>query len=254
MLAQDIERTEYEVIFIDNGSTDDSRELVRQHPEITLLEEKEKGSYAARNAGIRAAKGDIIAFTDADCIVSRDWLSQTQKGLSKTGASIVLGSRYFRESCSGALRMFADYENVKAEYTLGHCSPKYFMAYTNNMAVRRSVFTKTGLFTPLKRSADTEFVHRALETAPGMKIAFLPHMAVTHLEIASVKMWFEKIQLYSTHNKSIERYTGYTGLRSRDKLHIFRLCTKKYNYGILRTFLFLFFLIRGNILYNRGNH
>jgi len=251
VLDQDLERSEYEIILVDNGSTDGSKELVQQFDKIILLEEKEKGAYAARNKGLQAAKGDIVAFTDADCVVSPTWLSQIQKGMLETGASIVLGSRYFPEDSSRELSMLADYENVKVEYTIAHLPPAYFMAYTNNMAVRRSLFETTGLFTPLERSADTEFVHRAVKTVPDVKIAFLAAMMMTHLEITSVKMWFERIQEYSRHNKVIERSTDYTGLRSIHKFRIFRLCAKKHNYGIARTILFLFLLIRGNLLYNR---
>src|SRR5690349_8986460 len=60
-------RGQYEIIFVDNGSTDRSAELVRRHPGIILLSEAQPDPYLARNTGIRAARGEIIVFTDADC-------------------------------------------------------------------------------------------------------------------------------------------------------------------------------------------
>jgi glycosyltransferase involved in cell wall biosynthesis len=56
----DLER-KYKVIMVDNNSTDGSAEVVRQHPRIQLLREQRPGAYAARNRGLRAAKGRVIA-------------------------------------------------------------------------------------------------------------------------------------------------------------------------------------------------
>ena len=65
-----------EIIIVDNDSTDDSASIAARYP-ITLLSESEiRTSYAARNRGINHARGEIIAFTDADCIPAPDWAQQ----------------------------------------------------------------------------------------------------------------------------------------------------------------------------------
>jgi glycosyltransferase involved in cell wall biosynthesis len=66
---------DYEIIVVDNCSSDDSASRVQQRPQITLLDEPVPGSYAARNRGIRAASGDVIAFIDADCVAQPGWLT-----------------------------------------------------------------------------------------------------------------------------------------------------------------------------------
>src|SRR3954468_3722294 len=67
----------YEVLVVDNGSTDTTAAAVRAHPSApTLLAESRPGSYAARNAGISAATGSILAFTDADCTPAATWLAE----------------------------------------------------------------------------------------------------------------------------------------------------------------------------------
>ena len=74
LLALDYPVDRYEIIIVDNGSTDDTRQIVERYP-VTLLEEREiRGAAAARNKGIMHARGDIIAFTDADCVADRNWL------------------------------------------------------------------------------------------------------------------------------------------------------------------------------------
>ena len=64
LLALDYPRDRYEIIVVDNNSTDRSREIVERFPEVKLLSEKQQGDFAARNRGLSEAKGEIIAFTD----------------------------------------------------------------------------------------------------------------------------------------------------------------------------------------------
>jgi GT2 family glycosyltransferase/ubiquinone/menaquinone biosynthesis C-methylase UbiE len=78
-----------EMIVVDNGSTDDSAKIVRtEFPEVSLLTEKRPGASFARNAGIRAAKKDIVVFLDADTAVTKDWLKALMSPFSnpKVGA------------------------------------------------------------------------------------------------------------------------------------------------------------------------
>ena len=63
LLTQDFDRSRYEIIFVDNGSSDASPEIVREFPAVRLLTEEKGQVYTARNAGIGRASGKIIAFT-----------------------------------------------------------------------------------------------------------------------------------------------------------------------------------------------
>jgi glycosyltransferase involved in cell wall biosynthesis len=64
----------YEVILIDDGSKDNTQEIVKDFSGVRNIVQGNKGLSAARNAGLAAAQGEIIAFTDADCMADRDWL------------------------------------------------------------------------------------------------------------------------------------------------------------------------------------
>jgi len=88
---QDTKDIDYEVLVIDNNSTDRTRAVVedyigRSNGRLHYIFEKQTGQPFARNKGIRESKGEIIAFTDDDCIPSRDYIHKifkTFKGLDE---------------------------------------------------------------------------------------------------------------------------------------------------------------------------
>src|SRR5207247_3774592 len=65
---------DYEVILVDDGSTDRTPDIARSFPQVRYLRQTHQGLSAARNAGIGAATGEIVAFTDDDCRADEDWL------------------------------------------------------------------------------------------------------------------------------------------------------------------------------------
>ena len=65
-----------EIIVVDGGSSGWTVRIIKEkYPDVVLLNNPERTAAAGRNVGIKKAKGDIIAFTDGDCIVDRDWLN-----------------------------------------------------------------------------------------------------------------------------------------------------------------------------------
>jgi glycosyltransferase involved in cell wall biosynthesis len=66
----------FEIIAVDNASTEDLSGAVPADARIRLIVEPRLGSYAARNRGLSVAGGDILAFTDSDCIPDPDWLTE----------------------------------------------------------------------------------------------------------------------------------------------------------------------------------
>ncbi len=79
ILHSDYPGEKREIVVIDNGSTDRTAEIVKTFPVQYLLEARRGVSYA-RNRGIEASRGGILAFTDSDCVVSRRWLPEIVQG------------------------------------------------------------------------------------------------------------------------------------------------------------------------------
>ena len=252
LMNQDFNKDDYELIFIDNGSTDGSWEIAEQFQGAILLSEHKKNPYLARNNALRLAQGSIIAFTDADCTVCGDWLKQIYGCIQKTDADIVLGERLFpRGSC--VLRLLQDYENTKAQRVIAWAESQFLFAYANNMAVRTTIVKNAGGFNErVTVAADTNLLQQCLAQNPSLKIAYSPQMKITHNEITSAPLWFKKIYSYGTYNELIREKTHYRPLTAKKKINIFHECAKINNYSIFKRFFLLCILIIGDCAYKLG--
>ena len=82
---------DYEVIVIDDGSTDDTRAIVSRFPDVRAVHQENQGLSAARNTGLGLATGSVVAYTDSDCFADPDWLTHLVYQLQRTGAAAVGG-------------------------------------------------------------------------------------------------------------------------------------------------------------------
>jgi glycosyltransferase involved in cell wall biosynthesis len=206
LLAQEDAGGPVEIILVDNGSTDRGRSVAERHPGITLLREDKRGAYAARNTGLRAARAPIIAFTDADCTVSRDWVRRVCEGMGDPATGIMVGRSDYPAEASFALKLLATYENAKADYVASRCAPAHHFAYANNMAVRASVFAEVGPFQEWDRAADTELVHRLAARRPDLRLVFNRAMRVTHREFLRLRDRLGRLSLYTQTNAQIPTF------------------------------------------------
>ena len=214
LLAQADVGGPYEILMIDNRSTDASASIVARYPELIVLEESTPGAYTARNTGIRKASAPLIALTDADCIVQPDWLRSIQDGMQDPRTAVLIGHCRYPDEASLALRLLGAYENSKTEYVITRCDPSHYFAYCNNMAVRASMFEELGLFKEWKRAADSEFVHRLASRRPELKLTYRPAMSITHLEFLRGRERAKRLKLYTQTNSKISTFRE-LGLRQR---------------------------------------
>ena len=206
LLLQQAPRESYELIFVDSASDDESSSLLKaRHPAIRLLHVDARNPYIARNAGIRAAQGTYIAFTDADCLVSPSWVTEILRSFQNDHADILLGNR-LPPVKSQLLHALHDYENAKVQamVALGPAAIGY--GYTCNMAVRASMFQSVGIFDALrKRGGDSELVRRCIEKYPELNVRFVPQMEIQHLEMRHCGIWLFKKYHYGKSHGAIRR-------------------------------------------------
>lgn len=138
--AQDIGG--FEIVVVDNGSTDDTAARAAAFP-VTLVSEPRPGPAAARNAGIRKARGAMLAFTDADCVPQPDWLRQLLAGADDEETGCFVGEIVPLDPLNPVARRLHMREDICPLRLLSQSPP---VAATGNIAYRRSVFEAIGLF------------------------------------------------------------------------------------------------------------
>jgi GT2 family glycosyltransferase len=175
---------DYEVIVADDGSTDGSIEAARaRFPDVRYLPHPtNSGEPAARNRGVRAATGDIIAFTDDDCVPPRDWLRRHARHyddphIVAAGGPQVCPSPNFYELFDAA-QWTIRFERLKTVDRLEHYDQHLL---TGNMSVRRALFAEVGLFDEQLLSAcDSDFIRRV--SRAGYRFVRDPDLRVDHLK------------------------------------------------------------------------
>ncbi|GAA0353523.1 hypothetical protein GCM10009092_17370 [Bowmanella denitrificans] len=183
----------FEVIVIDNGSSEPSaiEKCCSPFKFVRLATETEKGSYKARNKGLCIAQGNIIAFTDSDCIPDPSWIAEGVAALKNESKNVIVAGDIKVFSASSVpnsielyeqLFAFQQRENVRA----GHC-------VTANLFLHRKIFEDIGVFNAETLSGgDVEFCKRA--SRMGKSFGFAEHAVVLHPARASWKEYRTKIR------------------------------------------------------------
>lgn len=178
LAAQSLARNAFEVIVVDNGSTDDSARIARSCSGVRLLFEPAPGSYAARNAGLEAAKGELVAFTDSDCIPEPDWLANLLAAAERhPGFGAIAGHvEFFRageaacEACFHFERLFLMDQQANARK--GHC------VTANWLSPARTLREFGGFNGALQSGGDFELAGRL--AGAGLKVIYAPRAVVRH--------------------------------------------------------------------------
>lgn len=229
LLRQNLPAGSFEVIAVDNGSTDDSAAVVRRRPQVKLLSEPVPGAYAARNRAIRAARGGLLAFIDADCIARPDWLARLQHGLAAApGRQVVMG-RDIPTGTSTAIALLGLYDHHKESFALASDDPDVYYGHTNCMLVRRETFEELGLFDLRPRGADVIFVQRVVRRYGTPAVCYEPDAVVNHLEVNSAPMYFRKAFIYGRSARAYRRVVPARPLSNRERLRVYREVVRREN-------------------------
>jgi len=175
---KEINYPNYEVILVDDGSTDNTQEIAASHNWVKNVRQENKGLSFARNVGAHASCGDVIVYTDSDCMADPDWLYYLMGTLLSGdyagvgGPNISPPAENWVQACVSAAPGGPNHvllTDVVAEHIPG-C----------NMAFHRWAFDQVGGFDPEYRKAgdDVDFCWRLQQS--GGVIAFSPAAIVWH--------------------------------------------------------------------------
>jgi glycosyltransferase involved in cell wall biosynthesis len=163
--SQALDGTHAETIVVDNGSTDASADVVRGF-NVTLLHEPKRGASAARNRGLQVARGEIVAFCDADTLLTRRWLVELLGAFDDPAVTLAAGQIVCYPPQTAAERYLAQCGVYDVERAVQR--PLFPLAPSGNMAVRRAAALEVGGFDEAMPTAeDADFAHRVLLRHPG---------------------------------------------------------------------------------------
>lgn len=129
-----------EVVIVDGGSTDGTQALLRRAPRATVLEEPGANIARGRNLAVAAAAHDVIAVSDADCVLAPDWLERVVRPV-EDGAEVAVG--FYRPLARGFFQACAAAVSIKER---DEVRPGAFLPSARSLAFRRSVFEAAGGF------------------------------------------------------------------------------------------------------------
>lgn len=189
LIEQDYPGNAYEIIAVDNNSSDSTMEVIKQFP-VRAVSERKKGRAVARNAGIRAASGDILAFIDADCIPARDWLQNMMSCFSDISIGCIAGEISPYKPASQLHNYLARIGYFSQSTTLAH--PFLPFAQTGNAAYTREVLDAIGLFDENLLSGQDADLSWRMQLETDKKIAFAEKAVVYHPYPATYRSFYKQ--------------------------------------------------------------
>lgn len=150
-----------EVIVVDNASTDKTAEVAGRFPEVKVIKESRKGASCARQRGLDGARGDLVAFLDADTGINEGWLDTIYEQFSKSGDLVGLsGPAYFFDLSHWHNTAMKTYYNLIAKPT--HKATGYMVLASNFVAKGEALRSIGGFDTSISFYGDDANIGRRL--------------------------------------------------------------------------------------------
>src|SRR4030065_2472512 len=182
-------RKKYEVIVVDDGSTDETKDIVAKYP-VRYIHQQNRGPAAARNNGVNHAQGEIVLFTDADCDPEPNWIEEMIKPLNDNQVVGVKGAYKTRQK-----ELVARLVQIEYEHKYERMKKFKYIDFidTYSAGYRKDIFLKYNGFDeryPKASVEDQEFSFRL--SHDGHKMVFNPDAVVFHKHSASLMGYLRK--------------------------------------------------------------
>jgi cellulose synthase/poly-beta-1,6-N-acetylglucosamine synthase-like glycosyltransferase len=204
----------YEIIVVDDGSTDDTRERIKKFKKVKLIEQKHKGPAAARNLGVKNSKGDIVLFLDSDAVPDKNWLKHMISPF-KDKKIVGVSGTYRTLNKNSLIARFAGYEIDERHDKLSKEKTIDFIG-SFSAGYRKNVFLEFGGFDEsfsMPSGEDPELSFKISNA--GLKMVFQPKAFVYHKHPDTIwrylkqKFWrgYWRVLLYKKHINKLMKHS-----------------------------------------------
>ncbi len=253
LVRQDCDSSSYEIIVVDNNSTDRTAEIIKrfkeEHPtyNIVLTEEKRQGLSYARNKGLAMASGKYVSYIDDDGIAREDYVSQIKQYTEQFPDDVAFGGKVLPryEKGKAPAWMSSYIERIISIVNLGDNVKilKKIYPVGCNMFFKKDVLEKIGGFnTALKLRADDKYIFLKIRET-GYRVLYLPKVIVWHF-IDDFRNSLAYVKKVSKLNGEAERIRIGTLKRKRRITYLLRLWDYVWKLGA-SIILWLFFVVKG---------
>jgi len=213
-VAQDYPDDRLEVVIVDDGSTDETASLVSGYP-VTYIYQENRGPAAARNRGWRAAKGEIVCFTDSDCVPEREWVKKLVEWYTFEDVGGVGGSYGIRNPSSPLANL------IHREILARHKAMPRYVSFLGsfNVSYRRRTLEEVEGFDESFRHAsgeDNDLSYKVLKAEH--RLVFVRDARVAHLHTERLRKYLReqyrhgywRVKLYMLHPDMMagDNYSG----------------------------------------------
>lgn len=217
LAAQTLPMDQFEVVVVDDGSSDGTREFLRelQTPyALTALEQPNAGPGSARNRGVRAAQGELIVFLDDDTVPVPGLLARHVQLHAERPNAVVIGPMVPPPNWLRPAWIRWEEDMLEDQYRAMlagefECTPRQF--YTANASLERATFLKAGGFDSIfKRAEDVEMAYRMRDQ--GAQFIFDNEAAVYHYAERTFAAWSRTPYQYGRYDVIMHREKGHEAL------------------------------------------
>lgn len=215
LARQDLPHEQFEVLVVDDGSAIPPRDIVSRFAagmNVRLIEQANSGPATARNKGAAEAHGELLAFTDDDCVPDPDWLTAlTMSSAGHPGAAVggriinALGDGLFSTASQVLIEYLYEYYNDENE------SARFFI--TSNLAFPAESFRQSGGFDrtfPLAAAEDRDMCDRWRED--GLALVFDPNAIVRHRHALGLRAFIRQHFTYGRGAHHLHRARAKRGM------------------------------------------
>ena len=212
------DHSKFEVLIVDDGSTDNTEDFVKQYSKeadftLKYFRQRNQGPAAARNLGMKNAQSTFFIFVDSDVTLPSGWLTKIDTDLNEENGDAFGGPDTFREDFPPLLK--AINYSMTSFFTTGGMRGKKgkklakYYPRSFNMGLSMKIYEKIGPFYPLRHGQDIEFSHRILQSGANVLYIDSP---VYHKRRTSIKKFYKqvfnwgvaRINLYKIDKKMLE--------------------------------------------------